>query len=144
INRKKTLRRSDGSDRRRGVHLDPGVRVANCQATVCSLASIPARYERQRTAPAEVKGQAMAPTGDYPMKRLPLILSSIAVAMLAGCATESRVTSAPAPVAAAPAVVAAPVVAAPVAAPVAAAPVAGVASAAVPPRARLGRLGANL
>ena len=39
--------------------------------------------------------------------RLPLILSSIAVAILAGCATESRVTSAPAPVAA-PAVVAAP------------------------------------
>ena len=42
------------------------------------------------------------------MNRLPLILSSIAVAILAGCATESRVTSAPAPVAAAPAVVAAP------------------------------------
>ena len=40
--------------------------------------------------------------------RLPLILSSIAVAILAGCATESRVTSAPAPAAAAPAVVAAP------------------------------------
>ena len=39
------------------------------------------------------------------MNRLPLILSSIAVAVLAGCATESRVTSAPAPapVAAAPA-----------------------------------------
>ena len=44
------------------------------------------------------------------MNRLPLILSSIAVAILAGCATESRVTSAPAPVAAAPAM-AAPVVA---------------------------------
>ena len=42
------------------------------------------------------------------MNRLPLVLSSIAVAILAGCATESRVTSAPAPVAAAPAVVAAP------------------------------------
>jgi len=42
------------------------------------------------------------------MNRLPLVLSSIAVALLAGCATESRVTSAPAPVAAAPAVVAAP------------------------------------
>jgi hypothetical protein len=42
------------------------------------------------------------------MNRLPLILSSIAVAILAGCATESRVTSAPAPVAVAPAVVAAP------------------------------------
>jgi hypothetical protein len=37
------------------------------------------------------------------MNRLPLILSSIAVAILAGCATESRVTSAPAPAAAAPA-----------------------------------------
>ena len=37
------------------------------------------------------------------MNRLPLILSSIAVAILAGCATESRLTSAPAPVAAAPA-----------------------------------------
>ena len=45
------------------------------------------------------------------MNRLPLVLSSIAVAILAGCATESRVTSAPAPVAAAPAVVAAPAVA---------------------------------
>jgi hypothetical protein len=33
------------------------------------------------------------------MNRLPLILSSIAVAILAGCATESRVTSAPAPAA---------------------------------------------
>ena len=32
------------------------------------------------------------------MNRLPLILSSIAVAILAGCATESTVTSAPAPV----------------------------------------------
>src|SRR6185312_8584925 len=54
----------------------------------------------------------------YSMNRLPLILSSIAVAILAGCATESRVTSAPAPVAAAPAVVAAPTVAAaPTAAP---------------------------
>jgi hypothetical protein len=45
------------------------------------------------------------------MNRLPLILSSFAVAILAGCATESRVTSAPAPVAAAPA--AAPYVLAP-------------------------------
>ena len=45
------------------------------------------------------------------MNRLPLILSSIAVAILAGCATESRVTSAPAPAAAAPA--AAPYVLAP-------------------------------
>ena len=45
------------------------------------------------------------------MNRLPLILSSIAVAILAGCATESRITSAPAPVAAAPA--AAPYVLAP-------------------------------
>lgn len=66
------------------------------------------------------------------MNRLPLILSSIAVAILAGCATESRVTSAPAPVAAAPAVVAAPVV---VAAP------AGVAApAAAPLRAGMGRI----
>ena len=71
---------------------------------------------------------------------LPLILSSIAVAILAGCATESRVTSAPAPVAVAPAVVAAPVVAAPVAAPVAAAPTVVVAPAAVPLRAGLGRI----
>jgi len=37
------------------------------------------------------------------MNRLPFILSSIALAILAGCATESRVTSAPPPVAAAPA-----------------------------------------
>ena len=37
------------------------------------------------------------------MNRLPLILSSIAVAILAGCATESTVTSAPAPVVVAPA-----------------------------------------
>jgi len=54
------------------------------------------------------------------MNRLPLVLSSLAVAILAGCATENRVTSAPAPapVAAAPAVVAAPAgVAAPTAAP---------------------------
>jgi hypothetical protein len=45
------------------------------------------------------------------MNRLPFILSSIAVAILAGCATESRVTSAPAPVVVAPA--AAPYVLAP-------------------------------
>ena len=45
------------------------------------------------------------------MNRLPLILSSIAVAMLAGCATESSITSAPAPVVVAPA--AAPYVLAP-------------------------------
>ena len=32
------------------------------------------------------------------MNRLPFILSSIAVAVLAGCATESRISSAPAPV----------------------------------------------
>ena len=37
------------------------------------------------------------------MNRLPFILSSIAVAILAGCATESRITSAPAPVVVAPA-----------------------------------------
>ena len=64
--------------------------------------------------------------------RLPLILSSIAVAILAGCATESRVTSAPAPAAAAPAVVAAPVV---VAAPAVVAP-----PAAAPLRAGMGRI----
>lgn len=46
------------------------------------------------------------------MNRLPFILSSLAVAILAaGCATESRVTSAPAPVVVAPA--AAPYVLAP-------------------------------
>jgi hypothetical protein len=45
------------------------------------------------------------------MNRLPFILSSIAVAILAGCATESRITSAPAPVVVAPA--AAPYVLAP-------------------------------
>jgi len=32
------------------------------------------------------------------MKRLPFVLSSIALAILAGCATESRITPAPAPV----------------------------------------------
>lgn len=37
------------------------------------------------------------------MNRLPLILSSIAVAILAGCATESSITKAPAPVVVAPA-----------------------------------------
>jgi hypothetical protein len=37
------------------------------------------------------------------MNRLPFILSAIALAVLAGCATESGVTSAPAPAAAAPA-----------------------------------------
>jgi hypothetical protein len=45
------------------------------------------------------------------MNRLPFILSSIAVAILAGCATESGITSAPAPVVVAPA--AAPYVLAP-------------------------------
>jgi hypothetical protein len=35
--------------------------------------------------------------------RLPFVLSSIAVAVLAGCATESGITSIPAPAAAAPA-----------------------------------------
>ena len=66
------------------------------------------------------------------MNRLPLILSSIAVAILAGCATESRVTSAPAPVAAAPAVVAAPVVVA--------APAVVAAPSAAPLRAGMGRI----
>jgi len=37
------------------------------------------------------------------MNRLPFILSAIALAMLAGCATESGITSAPAPVVVAPA-----------------------------------------
>ena len=37
------------------------------------------------------------------MNRLPFILSAIALAVLAGCATESGVTSAPAPVVVAPA-----------------------------------------
>ena len=37
------------------------------------------------------------------MNRLPFILSSIALAILAGCATESGITSAPAPVVVAPA-----------------------------------------
>jgi hypothetical protein len=37
------------------------------------------------------------------MNRVPFILSTIALAILAGCATESGVTSAPAPAAAAPA-----------------------------------------
>lgn len=37
------------------------------------------------------------------MNRVPFILSSIALAVLAGCATEHRITSAPAPVVVAPA-----------------------------------------
>jgi hypothetical protein len=45
------------------------------------------------------------------MNRLPFILSSIAAAILAGCATDSAITSAPAPVVVAPA--AAPYVLAP-------------------------------
>jgi len=45
------------------------------------------------------------------MNRLPFVLSAIAVAVLAGCATEDRITSAPAPVVVAPA--AAPYVLAP-------------------------------
>ncbi|HEU5178946.1 MAG TPA: hypothetical protein VFU24_15955 [Burkholderiales bacterium] len=49
------------------------------------------------------------------MNRIPFILSAITIAFLAGCATESGITSAPAP---------APVVVAPVAAPVAATPAA--------------------
>lgn len=36
------------------------------------------------------------------MNRLPFVLSAIAVAILAGCATEDRITSAPAPVVVAP------------------------------------------
>ena len=45
------------------------------------------------------------------MNRVPFILSAISLAVLAGCATESGITSAPAPVVVAPA--AAPVAAAP-------------------------------
>ena len=45
------------------------------------------------------------------MNRLPFVLSAIAIAVLAGCATEDRITSAPAPVVVAPA--AAPYVLAP-------------------------------
>ncbi len=37
------------------------------------------------------------------MKRLPFVLTSIAAAVLAGCATESGITSAPAPIVVAPA-----------------------------------------
>ena len=37
------------------------------------------------------------------MNRLPFILSAITLAVLAGCATESGITSAPAPVVVAPA-----------------------------------------
>ena len=66
------------------------------------------------------------------MNRLPLVLSSIAVAILAGCATESRITSAPAPAAAAPAVVAAPVVVS--------APAVVAAPTAAPLRAGMGRI----
>ena len=49
------------------------------------------------------------------MNRLPFILSAIALAVLAGCATESGITSAPAPVVVAPAAAPAPVAAAPAA-----------------------------
>jgi hypothetical protein len=49
------------------------------------------------------------------MNRVPFILSAIAVAVLAGCATESGITSAPAPVVTAPAAAPAPVAAAPAA-----------------------------
>lgn len=76
------------------------------------------------------------------MNRLPFILSSIAVAILAGCATESRITSAPAPVVVGPA--AAPYVLAPAGTVVAPqASTAGmvvVAPAAAPLRAGLGRI----
>jgi hypothetical protein len=76
------------------------------------------------------------------MNRLPFILSSIAVAILAGCATESRITSAPAPVVVAPA--AAPYVLAPAGTVVVPqASTAGmvvVAPAAAPLRAGLGRI----
>lgn len=75
------------------------------------------------------------------MNRVPFVLSAIAVAILAGCATEDRVTSAPAPVVVAPA-------AAPVLTPAAAvstpqASAAGtvvVAPAAVPLRVGFGRI----
>jgi len=64
------------------------------------------------------------------MSRLPFVLSSIAVAVLAGCAAEHHVTPAPAPVVVAPA----PVVAAPVpAAPAVVVPQASGAAVVVPP-----------
>ena len=47
------------------------------------------------------------------MNRVPFILSAISLAVLAGCATESGITSAPAPVVVAPAAAPAPVAAAP-------------------------------
>lgn len=73
------------------------------------------------------------------MNRLPFILSSIAVAILAGCATESRITSAPAPVIVAPA--AAPAPAGTVVVPQAStAGMVVVAPAAAPLRAGLGRI----
>jgi hypothetical protein len=51
------------------------------------------------------------------MNRLPFVLSAIAVAILAGCATEDRITSAPAPVVVAPQPSAGTVVVAPAAVP---------------------------
>jgi hypothetical protein len=62
------------------------------------------------------------------MSRFPFVLSSIAVAILAGCAAEHRVTPAPAPVVVAPA----PVVAAP-AAPAVVVPQANGTAVVVPP-----------
>ncbi len=64
------------------------------------------------------------------MSRFPFVLSSIAVAILAGCAAEHRVTPAPAPVVVAPA----PVVAVPApAAPAVVVPQASGAAVVVPP-----------
>jgi hypothetical protein len=75
------------------------------------------------------------------MNRLPFILSSIAVAILAGCATESRITSAPAPVVVAPAAAPVPAPAGMVVVPQAsAAGMVVVAPAAAPLRAGLGRI----
>lgn len=75
------------------------------------------------------------------MNRIPFVVSAIAVAVLAGCATEDRVTSAPAPVVVAPA--AAPYVLAPAGAVMVPQSTAGtvvVAPAAVALRAGFGRI----
>jgi hypothetical protein len=74
------------------------------------------------------------------MNKVPFVLSAIAIAILAGCATEDRVTSAPAPVVVAPATapyVLTPAVATPQAS---AAGTVVVAPAAVPLRVGFGRI----
>ena len=75
------------------------------------------------------------------MNRLPFVLSTIALAILAGCASEQRITPAPAPVAATPAPAAAPTPAYVVApAGTVIVPQAGPAPAAVALRAGFGRI----